>query len=252
MTPIAGHIEGQGPGRPDVTVVVTAHAEGPLLRMSINSLLRCQARAADAGSAVEILVVGDSPDEMTSRAIEDLTNVAGVRILRVDFRDLGQSRNAGIQQANGHWVAIADGDDLYGADWIVASLRRARSEGPPCIVHPELVVLFGAESGSYWQRGEDSPDFDRACALHINPFNSCAFAPRSVFLAHPYHAVGPAEGGFGFEDWHWNCETMAAGVRHLIAPGTVQFVRRKGSGSLSRIQAQHSALIRPSAFFSAL
>jgi len=252
MMSATGNMRGPDVGVPDVTVVVTAHKEGPLLRMSINSLARCRARAIDAGIDVDILVVGDATDATTSRVIDDLQGFAGVRTLRVSHRDLGLARNAGIQKARGQWVAIADGDDLYGADWIVASMKRARSEASPCIVHPELVILFGAESGYYWQRGEESPDFNRDCALHINPFNSCAFAHKSVFIDHPYHAVGPAEGGFGFEDWHWNCETMAAGIRHLTAPSTVQFVRRKEVGSLSKLQAMHSAVIRPSALFSAL
>jgi glycosyltransferase involved in cell wall biosynthesis len=245
-------LKGDEPAQPDVTVVVTAHAEGTLLRMSVNALLRCRARAADSGIDAEILVVGDALDAATARVVDDLEGTPGVRILRENFRDLGLARNAGIHQARGRWVAVADGDDLYGANWLVASLDRAHREDSPCIVHPELVVLFGAESGHYWQRGEDSPDFDKACALHINPFNSCAFAERAVFLAHPYHAVGPAAGGFGFEDWHWNCETMAAGIRHLVASTTVQFVRRKSDGSLSKLQARHSAIIRPTSFFAAL
>ena len=58
---------------------------------------------------------------------------------------------------------------------------------------------------------------------------SCLVAPRQVFLDHPYP---PSGHGFGNEDYTFNCDTRADDIKHIIAPETIQFYRRKAPNSL--------------------
>ncbi len=51
------------------------------------------------------------------------------------------------------------------------------------------------------------------------------------------------KGGFGYQDWQWNIETMAAGWRHVVARDTIIFVRRRDM-SVSVENMQNKTIIR--------
>jgi hypothetical protein len=120
----------------------------------------------------------------------------------------------------------------------------------PTILHPELMVCFDQATAYYWQFDQtDEQRYRPHAALMVNYWNACSFAERRTYLEHPYQVARVGEAGFGFEDWHWNCETIAAGYAHLTAPGTALFYRRKALGSLAQSQVAHGAMRRPSAYF---
>jgi hypothetical protein len=75
----------------------------------------------------------------------------------------------------------------------------------------------------------DDPAFDPRTLLLDNLWTANTYAKREIYLSHPYRANDPTS-GFGIEDWTWNMDTLAAGLQHLVAPGTVHLIRmRKGS-----------------------
>jgi len=110
-------------------------------------------------------------------------------------------------------------------------------------------VTFEAETALWWQTSSDEATFDSACMLVTNPWNACSFASREVYLQTPYARARPGESGFGFEDWHWNCETLSKGNAHLVVPDTVHYVRKKSSGSLNNAHSSQDALIPPTSLF---
>ena len=235
---------------PAVSVVITFHGEGLLAHKSLLSLGRCAATAQQNGESVEIIATLDRPDSETDRVVRSYDAPGRPdQILALDAGDLGISRNAAIQASNGRWILICDGDDYLSADFIVRSLLAIREVGDKAILHPELVVHFGLENSLWWQVGDDDPAFEPACLLACNPWNSCCFASRSTFLGTPYRLARPGESGFGFEDWHWNSETLARGHPHRIAEGTMHYVRKKTHGSLNLNHAAHNALIHPTQLF---
>lgn len=235
---------------PAISVVITFHGEGLLAHKSLLSLSRCIAAAQKAGESIEVIATMDRPDDETDRVVRSY-NAPGRpdKILALDFGDLGLSRNAAIQASNGRFILICDGDDYLSGDFIVRCLRSIREHGDKTILHPELIVHFGAENSLWWQVGDDDPSFDPACLLACNPWNSCCFASRSTFTETPYQLARPGESGFGFEDWHWNSETLARGNPHRIAKGTVHYVRKKAQGSLNMEHTGHNALIHPTRLF---
>jgi glycosyltransferase involved in cell wall biosynthesis len=236
----------------NITALVTLHREGCLAQPTLRSLHHCAEYARRAGFSTEILAVLDSADAETRRVAQTFaTDHAGVSLLDVDVRDLSLARNAGVQAARGEMLATHDGDDLYSENWLAASAgelaRRERA-----ILHPELMVLFGESTYFFWQFDQtDSALYRPHAMLRVNFWNACSFAPRSTYLDHPYLVARVGE-GYGFEDWHWNCETIAAGHVHGVTPQTVRFERRKTSGSLNNAHTAAGSLIRPSRFFDQL
>lgn len=229
---------------PDITVVITFHREGLLAHRSLLSLSRCLAAAEREGLSVEVIATLDRADAETTRVVcaYTLPGKPG-KLLSLDVGDLGQARNHAIRNATGRWVLICDGDDYLSENFLLRCMQQAQTYGEDVILHAELIILFEGWNAISWQCGDDDPAFDPACLLTCNPWNSCSFAARTVYLATPYARARPGESGFGFEDWHWNCETLAAGLRHRIAPGTVHYVRRKVLDSLNAAHADQHALI---------
>lgn len=238
------------PTTPDVSAVITFHREGLLAHKSLLSLGRCRAAAARSGITVEIVATLDRADAETERVVQAFHGHGQPdHLLRPDVGDLGLSRNAAIAQARGRHVLVCDGDDYLSANFIIRCIETLAHAGDSAIVHPELVMTFDAEHAMWWQTGSDAPDFDPACMLAANPWNACCFAARDIFLQTPYVLARAGETGFGFEDWHWNCETLAKGHPHLVAAGTVHYVRKKASGSLNAAHAAQRALIPPTRLF---
>lgn len=230
--------------QPDVSVVITFHHEGLLAHKSLLALSRCRKAAEQAGFDVEVIATLDRPDATTERVVRSygLPGRPDV-LLPLDVGDPGQARNSAVQAAAGQWVLVCDGDDYLSEDFILRCLQCARDHGGEVILHAELVVFFDGWNAICWQIGDDVPDFDPACMLVCNPWNSCSFARRAIYADIPYVLARPGKSGFGFEGWHWNCETLSRGYSHRIAEGTVHYVRWKGHGSLNAAYERHDALI---------
>ena len=232
---------------PAVSIVATFHNEGPLAINTLRTIEGARAFAAREGIATEGVLVADRPCPATLQALRAYKDGSSLswRLHEVTCGDVGLARNAGVVQACGEFIATFDGDDYMSAGWIALAWRQARQAIEPTVFHPEFVVTFGAIHVAQRQWGTDSPHFDRNMLVTANPWNSCAFARREVFLAVPYAGTSSVGPGFGFEDWHWNCETLERGYAHLVVSGSLHLVRRKSTGSLSRSQSSERALIPP-------
>lgn len=232
------------------SIVATFHREGVLAHRSLLALCRCRDAARASGYVIQLVLSLDRADEETTRVVRSFAGLEdGDVLLQVNFGDLGLSRNNAIQASEGEWVGICDGDDYLSENWIVRSLELARSAGKNSIWHPDLIVLFDGWHALSRQIGQDDPEFDQNAMLVVNPWNSCSFAHRQTYAACPYQVARPGETGFGFEDWHWNCETLARGYKHCIADTTIHYVRRKNSGSLNQAHFSANALIHRTKLF---
>lgn len=214
----------------DVSLLVTFHREGMLAHSTLNSIERCRKYAEAAGISTEFIWVLDDINDQTREVLNAHPAAASnVRIVEVAHRDRGQSRNSGIEAARGTAVAIFDGDDYFSTNWIERAWHQLQEYGAQAILHPEIVIRFGAQSTYGWQLDQTGPYFKQDGLLTNNFWTSGTCAKRSVYLECPYQDTRPLQSGFGFEDWHWNCEVIAAGYQHRLAPATVGFYRRKTS-----------------------
>lgn len=236
-----------------IEVITTLHSEGMLAQTSLWSFERSRQSIEKKGVELRFLMVLDRPTQETREVVAQHPIVrSSDQIIVCDHGDVASSRNTGIARADGSYVCTLDGDDLISTDYFARHLEAAQASGPGSILHPEMVVSFGMYNAFNWQMHQPGPHFDRYNLLTVNPWISAAFARREVFEDIPYLECDTARTGFGYEDWHWNCETIARGLVHELAWGTIYFYRRKYRGSLNESAHSQRAMIAPTAFFDTL
>jgi glycosyltransferase involved in cell wall biosynthesis len=232
----------------DLTVIINAHSEGILAARTINAVVAAAAHCRHSGITVELIAVLDRPDDETRGLFARQGHVFD-RVVEVAFADVGPARNAGVALASGRYVAFVDGDDLIAPDWLERAFRfYEASDGQTTLVlHPELSVYFGETPPYVWRH---TPQTQAALSdlFEGNLWTALCFTTRAALLEVAYANSEPGS-GFGYEDWHWNCETVARGYVHASVPGTAHFIRVHAGDSRRQTQSRDGAIIRPSAFF---
>lgn len=236
-----------------VSAVVTFHRERELAIATLHAVGRMRDYAERSGLRVELVMTLDGDDAETARAVLSHPVLRDGDVLhRVDLHDLSLCRNHAVGKARGEFVATLDGDDLFSENWLAAAVEAIVQYGPATIVHPQLMIAFGTWNGFWEQIDQTDRRFLPETLVSLNHWNACAVARREIFVRNPYVMARVGESGFGFEDWHWNCETIASGCIHRVVPHTFRLERRKAEGSLNVAHQSHAAILRPSAFFDTL
>lgn len=231
-----------------LTVLVNAHREGRYLTAAIRSVHEALVVAElEPPKDAEILLVMDRPDDITVD-VANLLDVPGLRRIVVDHGDLGSSRNAGIVEARGQYLALLDADDVWGSHWIRRGLADPRIDDT-AIMHPQMAVTFPDRINCWQSPDMADPAFHVTRLLIENCWTSLALARTEVFRAFPYRTTHDHR-QYGYEDWAWNGDTIAAGFSHHIVPETVHFIRKRNS-SLSASSSTAGALPIPHALTAA-
>ena len=242
----------------DVSVLVIAHRESLLVHRTLRSVNFAVADAVANGLRVEVIVVLDRGDERTRACIQNFAE-GEHRVVEVNFGDLALSREAGRKKAKGEYIALLDGDDLYGETWITDAVRYARSQGDSqAIYHAEYQVFFEADNFHvqyFPSEGPTSKGFRELCLVASNHWTSILFFNRRAFEKHPFIFISRDRGnpynfGYGFEDWHWISEQIARGCSVQVVPNTCNFVRRKRTNSMLAAYSSSRALLPPTRLLS--
>lgn len=230
--------------RVDVSIVVTAHAEGNLLHPALRSIARGVEDAAAAGIETEILIIVDRPDPATAEYL-DRSPFPWPRQI-VNFGDPGLARNEGVARASGRFVAFLDGDDLLARSWVRKAFIVADGElgDERTVYHPEMVIAFGTEVVLARHESSTSAGFDPTELAELNLWRVQVLAPREFLLETPFVAA-PDPTAF-HEDWHWSCEVIAAFGNFVIVPDTCGFYRRRDS---SLMMLRKRGLFMPTVLF---
>lgn len=240
----------------DLSVLLNVHNESGYLQRTLRSTEEAARYARSFGARIELLVVLDRPSlELAAQVARyDPAAFDGFQAVTVDNGSLGPSRNDGIAIARGEYVTACDADDLISFNAFANLLDTARREGPRTVVFAEYLFMFGRE---YWVGHYSGSDVVTPLRIVIhNPFPARFFAPRELLREIPLADIrlGP---GFAFEDWHLNCQLLAAGVRFVIAPDTILFYRRRStslSAEFDRVSVRQippSRLFEPACFLNA-
>ena len=239
----------------DVSILLNVHNESGYLLRTLRSTEEAARYVRSQGVRIELLIVLDRPTlELAAQVARyDPAAFDGFQTVTVDNGSLGPSRNDGIAIARGEYVTACDADDLISFNAFASLLETARREGPRAIAFAEYLFMFGSE---YWVGHYSGSDIVTPLRVVThNPFPARFFAPRELLLKIPLADIrlGP---GFAFEDWHLNCQLLAAGVRFVIAPDTILFYRRRStslSAEFDRVSVRQippSRLFEPTCFLS--
>lgn len=235
-----------------IGVIVTFHKEGVLAHTALRSYFLAREMAARSGMKMKFVLVADNADAETLRVLRNHPGLDGSEsLLEVAVGDAALARNAGIVACDTEYVCTLDGDDLISRNYFVNHFNQIRDLGEEVILHPEMVVSFGMYNAFNWQVDQLGPYFNRNSLLAVNPWISAAFARHAVFEQTPYAPCFPSVTGFGYEDWYWNCETIAKGNTHRLAWGTAYFYRRKFSGSVNETSRSLNVVMPRSQLFAA-
>lgn len=234
----------EGAHQPDITAILTAHAEETVVGVSFRSMLAAVRLATEAGLDVEMLVVLDKPDEATQEMLSEV-DTHGARLLHVSYGDQAPVRNHAVGESRGRFIAFLDGDDLWTENWLVAAHALCASE-PRTIGHPYADWVFGESHSLSLPPDQTDPQFDPLTLRVTNAWDALCLAPREAYLDHPFQARALAE-GYAFEDWLWNLETVRTGYIHRVVPDTIHF-KRSRSGSQFRHATTNRSLTRPTPY----
>jgi glycosyltransferase involved in cell wall biosynthesis len=214
----------------DITVSLQFHNEGWLAHPTLRALHRVVAHAERSGVQVEVVATLDrTRDDLLRRIVAEWSGrFRSFHVHELDLGDPALCRNFVVQHARGRFVATHDGDNLYGENWLSRAHDLLR-ERPRAVAHPELIWIFQGLSAFWVQEAVEHP----ADLIAANPWDTVCLASREVFEQVPYRAATRA---YAFEDWAWNCDTIAAGLEHVFVPGTIVAKRHK-SGDESNLGA---------------
>lgn len=224
--------------KPDVSVVITLHGEGRVFVPTLRSVSAAVRLAQSKGLTLEVVLVLDRADSETRRVVDvhvaqELSDSVAVKAMDVDNGDLGVSRNDGIAAAEGEFVAVVDGDNLISRQWLFRAAQVLRASDTSTVVHPEVIVSFGARHTVWPLQASTDVDFHPELLAVVNPWDACVMARKRLFTDVPYLRLPPSE-GFGPEDWSWNLATLHRGTAHVVAPATAMFYRVRTDSLLSK------------------
>jgi glycosyltransferase involved in cell wall biosynthesis len=108
---------------PEVSVVVPTRDRRRLLRLALFSVLR------QRGVDIEVIVVDDASTDDSAEMVSGLAD-RRVRLIRQSAsHGVSTTRNRGIEEAGGDWIAFLDDDDLWAPEKLVRQLEVATRAG---------------------------------------------------------------------------------------------------------------------------
>ena len=226
-----------------LSIAVTAHSEGPLLRPTLRSIAAAIDHLIESSVSCELLLLLDNATPATLKEAQHWTEdgrvPVPVRIVQYTHGDAGASRNAAARHARGSYVAFCDGDDLVTSNYFTQALQMLQHAEGPLIVHPAVVMSFGARAAIWHIPATETTDHLDLIANNLWP--SSSVSQRQTFLDIPYAELA-VDSGLGPEDWLWNIETSIARIPHRPAPDTMFFYRVREHGGVNN---RHLASILP-------
>ncbi|WP_298258139.1 glycosyltransferase family A protein [uncultured Litoreibacter sp.] len=209
----------------DLTCIITGHREGRLAVPSLRSFWTAIEAARMAGFKVEVMMCLDRSDVLTQQLFEAYRKDAAT----VDFYDEGDQgkvRNGAVSSANGKYCAFLDADDLWSRDWLVEALTFLKGKPDTHIAHPQFNYFFEKQATIFTHVDQESPEFRPDLLRFANYWDALCVCPTAIYREIPF-CVRDIAAGYAYEDWQWNCETVAAGYIHKVVPETVLFKRRQ-------------------------
>uniref|UniRef100_A0A7C4RR22 Glycosyltransferase family 2 protein n=1 Tax=Desulfatirhabdium butyrativorans TaxID=340467 RepID=A0A7C4RR22_9BACT len=236
----------------EASIVMVLHAEGRWAHPAVVTALKAIERARDAGIDAELVLVLDRPDDATLRYTERYRRQERVRLVAVDFGDVGMARNEGIARSLGRWVSVMTPMHRMDEHWVVNAVCMLHKSSAERIARPEYLVVLGARHWVQRLIASHDAEFPTGSLLvtHVYRTGFCC-APQPVFEKFRYPAARePMEAET--IDWYWTCETLACGIGHVVVPQTVLFVHdSEGVSVENRSVDNHSALLQTSRLFDA-
>jgi alpha-1,3-rhamnosyltransferase len=137
---------------PLVSVVIPVFNGAPFVEKAVASV------KAQTVKDVEILVVDDGSTDGTQGVLAGLQQRLGITWFQQDHGGPARSRNRGITEARGEFVALLDCDDVWLPDKLEAQLALVRRDATVGVVHTDYEVVDEAGTVLERVRARDSAE----------------------------------------------------------------------------------------------
>lgn len=231
----------------DLTCIILGHREGRLAVPSLRSFWTAIEFARTAGFTIEPILALDRPDDLTKAVFEAYRGDTS-EVREFDFGDQGKVRNTVIgtpeDGAQGTYAAFLDADDLWSKDWLVQGLEYLRDKPETHIAHPAYNYFFEQQKTIFRHVDQEDPEFNPDLLRVVNYWDALCVCPTAIHREIPYCGRN-IDGGYAYEDWVWNLETVDHGKIHKVVPDSVLFKRRQKTSQTMKA-SQNKSLCRPS------
>lgn len=120
---------------PLVSVVIPVFNGAPFVAKAVASV------QAQAVKDVEILIVDDGSTDGSQQVLTELERTHGIRWFQQDHGGPARSRNKGIEEARGEFVALLDCDDVWLPGKLEAQVRLMQRDPQIGLVHTDYEVV---------------------------------------------------------------------------------------------------------------
>lgn len=227
--------------RPDVSLVLLAHAEGTRIGISLRNAQRMAEVAGERGIEVETLVVADRPNAATDAVLD---GIAGGGPIRTDLGEPGAVRDHAATLATGRYLCLLDGGDLWSENWLPSAYDVCESDPGRVAAHAEVSWVFDDDGEIFFSADQADPAFDPRLLRVTDCWDRFCLLPLEAYAAVP---SGPRTGAdrAAYDDWRRHRAGVAGGLVRRVAPDTLHFVRRF---PLNAYDDHRPSPTRPSAF----
>ena len=136
-----------------LSVIIPVYNVAPYLRRCLDSVCAAIGRLNDA-LAVEIICIDDGSTDDSSAILDEYAKGSSrIRVKRQENRGLSAARNAGLDAAQGEWIAFVDSDDWVDKEYFTALFGAVRRTGASIAA----VDSVDCDAESYWCKRGSSP-----------------------------------------------------------------------------------------------
>lgn len=162
---------------PLVSVVMPTYNQAEFLKRALTSIV------SQEYSNWEVIVIDNHSTDHTDEVINSFEN-SKIRSLKIQNNGvIAASRNLGINNANGEWIAFMDSDDLWYDSRLSTCIQSLSAEYNTDIVVTDEVMVFTTRTKKKKLRhGPVSTNMYRSMILYGNRLSPSATMVRTSFL----------------------------------------------------------------------
>ncbi len=233
-----------------LSIILNLHKERELITKTILNL-RDILLATHNWEEIEVIAILDNSDEMTSEIIHKNSDLFD-QIEEVNYKDLGNSRNHGVQTATKNFILFADGDD-YCSNNILQAVYNVFyahysnidtnfdniSEYNHIAIFPEYLIEFPNLFHMHYVNSNKN-------IVQNNRFVHCYHSKiainKQILLKYPMQTNHKP---YGYEDWDLNNRLLALGIQYKIAEYKLYYRKNQNHSLLSK-QIERKNIVRNS------
>lgn len=211
---------------PLVSVIMPCFNQGQFIDEAVESVI------AQTYTPVEIIIINDGSTDLETVRLLSCYQKPNVSVIHIENQGPSAARNAGIQQAKGHYILPVDADDRIASTYLEKAVPILESQPDIGIVYTQA-ELFGAKTGSF-----DLPHYQFPDILLGNMiFNS------SLYRKTDWEKVGGYNENmvWGWEDYDFWLSILELGGAVFRIPEVLYYHREVANSRSEQMTQEHWA-----------